>query len=121
MVTNIFGRHEKRKFDRNQLFYYLKVLHDATDQIAGYLGDISTHGLMLFSKKDVASDQIFQFRLNLNKELDMDKNLVFEVRSLWCEKDVNPEYYSIGFKFIDLDQDGIDAVKYLIKKYGFDS
>jgi hypothetical protein len=120
MDTHFFQNNEKRQFDRKQLYYYLKVNHDQTDLLAGFLGDISTQGLMLFSKESVEPDKVFKFRINLDKEFDMDENLVFEARSLWCERDANPEYFIIGFKFIDLDQSSIDIVKYLIKKYGFD-
>ena len=120
MDNNLFQNSEKRNFDRKQLYYYLKVNHDQTNTLAGYLGDISAEGLMLFSKESFEPDKVFNFRVNLHKEFDMDENLVFDARSLWCEKDANPEYFIIGFKFVDLDQTGIDIVKYLIKKYGFD-
>ena len=121
MDRKVFQNDEKRKFDRKQLYYYLKVNHDQTNTLAGYLGDISTKGVMLFSKDSVEPDKAFNLRINLYEEFGMDENLVFEARSLWCEKDANPEYFIIGFKFIDLDQAGIDTVKYLIKKYGSDT
>ncbi|MCK5163987.1 MAG: PilZ domain-containing protein [Desulfobacula sp.] len=121
MDSKVFQNDEKRKFDRKQLYYYLKVNHDQTNTLAGYLGDISTQGIMLFSKDSVEPDKAFNLRINLYEEFGMDENLVFEARSLWCEKDANPEYFIIGFKFIDLDQAGIDTVKYLIKKYGSDT
>ncbi|NOX35564.1 MAG: PilZ domain-containing protein [Deltaproteobacteria bacterium] len=119
MDTDLFRNNEKRRFDRQQLYYYLKVNYFKTGRLAGYLGDISAQGLMLFSKKAVDLDQVFHFRINLDEGFGMDENLVFEARSLWCEKDANPEYYIIGFKFIDMNQASIDIVKYLIKKYGF--
>ena len=120
MDSTLFQDIEKRKFDRKQLYYYLKVNHDQTHTLAGYLGDISTQGLMLFSKESFELDTVFNFRINLDEDFGMDENFMFEARSLWCEKDANPEYFIIGFKFIDLGQACIDIVKYLIKKYGFD-
>lgn len=119
MENTLFQNHEKRKFDRNQLYYYLKVINTQTQELAGYLGDISTQGLMVFSKDKVELDKIFNFRIDLDREVGTDEKLVFEARSLWLEKDANPEYYIIGFKFIDIEQAGIDIVQYLIKKYGF--
>lgn len=121
MDNTVFQNHEKRKFDRRQLFYYLKVNHYQTHELAGYLADISTQGLMLFTKENVPLDKVFNFRINLDKELGMGQDLVFEARSLWKEKDVNPDYLIIGFRFIDMGQAGIDVVKYLITKYGFDA
>lgn len=119
MDSTLFQNHDKRRFDRNQLYYYLKVIHDPIDTLAGFLGDISTEGLMLFSKDEIELDRVFHFRINLDKEFGMEKNLVFEARSLWREMDANPEYFTVGFKFVDLDQAGSDIVKYLIQKYGF--
>ena len=120
MNNPLFQNHEKRKFNRRQLYYYLKVNHHQTDELAGYLGDISTQGLMVFTKEDMTLDKVFNFRINLDKEFGMGEDLVFEARSLWKEKDVNPDYLIIGFRFIDMDQAGIDIVKYMIKKHGFD-
>jgi len=119
MEDTLFQNHEKRKFDRNQLFYYLKVNHLQTNDLAGYLGDISTQGLMIFTKDKVELDRIFNFRIHLAREVGIGEDLVFEARSLWLRKDANPEYFIIGFAFIDLDQNGIDIVKYLSEKYGF--
>lgn len=120
MDSDLFQNHEKRKFDRKQLYYYLKVYHDQAGTLAGYLGDISTKGLMLFTKESVELDKVFHFRINLDEEFGMDKDFVVEARSMWCEPDANPEYVVIGFKFSDLDEAGRDTVKYLIKKYGFE-
>ena len=120
MDGNLFQNHEKRKFDRKQLYYYLKVYHDQNSTLAGYLGDISTKGLMLFTKESVELDKVFHFRINLDQEFGMDADLVVEARSLWCEPDANPEYVAMGFKFSALDAASLDRVKYLIKKYGFE-
>ncbi|OGR45156.1 MAG: hypothetical protein A3J80_03480 [Desulfobacula sp. RIFOXYB2_FULL_45_6] len=119
MNSRILQNFEKRRFDRKQLYYYLKVLHEKTGALAGYLGDISLKGLMLFSKESAELKKVFKFRINLNEEFGMKENLVFNAESLWCEKDANPEFFIIGFKFMDMDQAGIDIVTYLIKKYGF--
>lgn len=120
MDSHSFNHNEQRKFDRRQLYYYLRVNYDQTLTLAGYLGDISLEGLMLIAQEDIEPDKVFSFRVDLNEGFGMEENLVFEARSVWCEKDANPEYFLIGFSFIDMDQASIDIVKYLIKKYGFD-
>ncbi|MCG8642191.1 MAG: PilZ domain-containing protein [Desulfobacterales bacterium] len=116
-LTNGF---EKRRIDRRQLYFYLRIMHDADSEPVGYLADISTRGLMMLAPEKVDVDQAFRFRIALEKELEMAADLVFEARSLWCEKDANPDYYIIGFKFIDLNQEGVDIVNYLTGKYGFE-
>ncbi len=120
MGNGLFENDEQRRFDRKQLFYYLKVYHQTTNELVGYLGDISTEGLMIFSKQTVSLNSDYKFTINLDEELEMNDKLIVEARSLWQEKDANPEYFIIGFKYIDMDQENLDLVKYLIKKYGFD-
>ncbi len=109
---------DKRRFDRKQLYYYLKVFHHKSNKFAGYLGDISIQGLMLFNKKSVKVNKIFNLRINLDEGFGLNKKFIFDAKCLRCEQDVNPDYYSIGFEFIDLEQANMDIVDYLIKKFG---
>ncbi len=112
--------HENRRFDREQLYYYLKVYHGQTKKLAGYLANISNDGLMLFSSQKIKSGAVLEFRIDLDKEFGLGDSLLFKLESRWCEKDINPDYYIIGFKFIAIDQAMIDKVQYLIQKYGFE-
>lgn len=118
MSHSLLNKFEKRRFDRKQLYFYLKVVHDKTGAPAGYLGDISTEGIMLFSRESAALKTVFRFRINLSEEFGMEEDLVFDAESLWCEKDANPEFFIIGFRFMAMDQARLDIVTYLIKKYG---
>ncbi len=120
MGKDLFQDHEKRKFDRKQLLYYVKVNYHDSDDLAGYLADISAEGLMLFSKDAVEKDTLVHFQINLDEEFGMDEKLIFKARSAWCRPDVNPDYFILGFEFVGLDREHIDTVKYLIQKYGFD-
>lgn len=120
MGKDVFENHEKRKFDRRQLLYYVKVFHHKSGDLAGYLADISTEGLMLFSRSQIKENQGFCFRINLDEEFQMKEKLVFDARSVWCKLDANPDHFIIGFEFSGLDPAGIDTVKYVIQKYGFD-
>jgi hypothetical protein len=118
MNHSLLNNFEKRRFDRKQLYLYLKVTHDRTGGLAGYLGDISTEGIMLFSRESLELKTVFRFRIKLNEEFGMEEDLVFDAESLWCEKDANPEFFIIGFRFMEMDQARLDIVAYLIKKYG---
>ena len=118
MNHSLLNNFEKRRFDRKQLYFYLRVVHDRTGALAGYLGDISTEGIMLFSRESAELNTVFRFRIKLNEEFGMEEDLIFDAESLWCEKDANPEFFIIGFRFMEMDQARIDIVAYLIKKYG---
>ena len=120
MGKDLFPDQEKRKFDRKQLLYYVKVFNHKTGESAGYLADISTEGLMLFSRDQMEENTLARFRLNLDEEFHMKEKLIFDARSIWCRPDANPEYFIIGLEFTGLDQTDLDTVKYVIQKYGFD-
>jgi hypothetical protein len=121
MGSALFDDRDNRQFDRKQLVYYLKVLYHDTGRIAGYLGDISAQGLMIFAKETIPAHQICRFRINKDDDLALSNHLVFDAKRLWIEKDANPEFYTIGFEFVDLDTQQLDLVKDLIKYHGFDS
>lgn len=118
MNHSLLNNFEKRRFDRKQLYFYLRVIYDKTGVLAGYLGDISTEGIMLFSRESIELNTVFRFRIKLSEEFGMEEDLVFDAESLWCEKDANPEFFIIGFRFMEMDQARTDIVTYLIKKYG---
>jgi len=119
MGNRLFDDKDKRRFDRKQLVYYLKILHNDSGRIAGYLGDLSVRGLMLFSKEKIDTRKVFCLRINEDGDLGIREPMIFNARSLWVDKDVNPEYHAIGFEFLDLDQTGLDQIKDLITAYGF--
>lgn len=110
---------DKRRFDRNQLVYYLKVFYVESGELAGYLGDISPQGIMLVSKDRIPLKTKVNLCIHLDTELEMKEKLVLKANSLWQEQDVNPDYYVTGFEFMDLDQKTRDTVDYLTRKYGF--
>lgn len=111
--------HEKRQFDREQLFYYLKVYQGK--KLAGYLGDISKQGLMLFTHKKMETGKPMELRIELDKEFGLGDSLTFKVKSMWSEKDINPNYHMVGFKYDEIDEDRKDKIQYLIEKYGFEN
>lgn len=110
---------ENRKIDRRQLVYYLKVYDTASGDFVGYLGDISFDGLMLFRPDSVEPDRLFNLTLRLTAEMDLHRDLQFEARSIWCDRDANPDYHAVGFKFSGLSQDDQDTVSHLVEKFGF--
>ena len=118
MESNFFNHMDKRRFDRKLLFHYLKIMDHASGDLAGYLGDISSQGLMLFSRSKFKNGRPAVFRVDLKKETGQDEILVFKAKCVWCHPDANPEYQVAGFRFVDIDRSTADIIDYLIQKYG---
>ncbi len=109
---------EKRRRDRKQLYFYLKVTQKDSNELLGYIADISTEGIMLLSKDRIDVDRIFSMKIEPYEELNMQSGLEFKAKSIWCEKDANPDYMVTGFEFISLDNTAMTKVNHLIKEYG---
>lgn len=120
MGKHRFDKGDKRQIDRSQLFYYVKVVYRASQKPAGYLADISTQGLMLFSKEEIPENEVFELQINMEEELELNRSLIFEAKSIWCRPDANPEFYITGFEFTSLGAGELDTIKYVIHKFGFD-
>lgn len=110
---------EKRKAKRRHIIYYLRVFDRKTDRLVGQLVDITTSGMKLVSENSIEPDTHYQLRMVLPEEIEKKKEITFEVRSLWCKPDVNPNFYSSGFEFEDISTEDIQIVKNLIYDFSF--
>ncbi|MCP4022229.1 MAG: PilZ domain-containing protein [Desulfobacteraceae bacterium] len=120
MMSNfVFPRKEKRKAERKQLYFYLKVNRQRTGSLLGYLADISSEGVMVLTSDAIELNKVFALTIDLREEFSMDCSLDFEAKSLWCEQDVNPDYMVAGFQFESLDKMALERMNYLISEYSF--
>lgn len=110
---------ERRRLKRRHLIYYLKVFDRNTDELFGHLVDITSEGVMLISENPIEVDATFQLKMALPAEFLGGKQLEFRARSAWCRKDVNPDFYAIGFQLLDVSKDYFAVVERLIEEFGF--
>ncbi len=108
-----------RKIKRRHLIYYLRVYDAATDRPIGNIADISTDGIMIVSESSIHPDIDFMLKMIMPKELEGTKELMFQARSLWSKKDVNPDFYANGFKIHDINTSDVQLIEYLIDEFGF--
>ncbi len=110
---------EKRKEPRRHLIFYLKVVHPDTDEIIGHLVDISTVGMMIICQDELASGQEIPVKLVLPSVFDAATHLNLVGETVWCHKDVNPDYYAVGFKFKHASPDNSAIIRELVNSFGF--
>ena len=108
-----------RKLKRRHLIYYLRVYDAVKDILIGHIADISTNGIMVMSEQPIPTDQDFVLKMIMPKALEGTKELVFKARSIWSQKDVNPDFYANGFQIHDVNMKDIDLIEYLIDEFGF--
>jgi len=47
------------------------------------------------------------------------KSFTFNAKSLWCDKDINPDFYDTGYQILDLDIEAAKIIEELISDFGF--
>ena len=110
---------ELRKFKRRHLIYYLEVFDDESGELLGYLVDLNINGLKLVSKTEIPSGKDFRLRMTMPEEYCKDQQVIFSARSMWCSKDVNPDFYAAGFSAPDLNQEIRRLFMVMIDQVGF--
>ena len=57
--------------------------------------------------------------MTLPAELEGKRDISFDAISIWCKKDVNPDFYATEFKISDVETKDIDLIETLIDGFGF--
>jgi hypothetical protein len=117
---------ERRKEERKRLLnslatgarinQYLMAFKEDGNEFLGYLMDISSQGAMLLSKCSIDEDQQLRLRVELPKEVCGTDELLLSCKGIWCEKDVNPEYFRVGFLFTETVPQLNDVIKSLTEE-----
>lgn len=110
---------DKRKAKRRHIIYYLRVYDQNTSQLIGQLVDITTSGIKLISEREFEKDAVMKLRMELPEEIDHKKEIVFDALTLWCRRDVNPNFHSIGCEFVKIEPEDVNIIKSLIYEYAF--
>ncbi len=108
-IQNIKGRiiemEEQRGLKRQLLRYYLWVFNKRDNSLIGHVGDITTEGLMLVSKKPIEAGKIIQFRMEVSKFIMKEQREVTCTGTcVWSRSDENPDFHITGFKLNKLKE-----------------
>jgi len=118
-MSNLDKNSDHRKQKRWHLIYYLKVFNKDTGELLGHMADITTRGILVIGEKEIKEGQPFNLTMHLPESFHDLKELHFEAESHWTKKDINPDYYANGFKFVKISKTHLEIIKELIQKYFF--
>lgn len=93
---------------------YFRVFDEDNNEFLGYLMDISPKGAMLLSKCSIEKDKQLRLRVELPTEIAGADKLVLSCGSIWCEKDINPQYFRVGFVFEETPPQLADMIESII-------
>ena len=101
---------------RRHLLYYLKVINMGTDEVIGYLVDITSKGLMIMGNDQVAVNKLYNLKIIPDTELAEKDEITIKANCLWCRKSVNMEYWDSGFNLVDFDRNDVSDIEMLINQ-----
>jgi len=108
---------ERRKLQRRQLIYYLRVFDRDTGELLGHLVDITTEGVMLISEAPLQTGKVFHLKMRLPEQMSGSKEIAFDAVSKWSKKDINPDFYDTGFQFVDIRAENKEFIEDLIYEF----
>ncbi len=110
---------ERRRLERKDFSYYMRLIDTQTDELVGHLVDVSTGGFKLDSPKPLPLEKDYHLHLDLTSEIASKPFMVFKARSKWCRADpLDPFVYNVGFQITEITPTDREIFNRLVEKYG---
>ncbi len=111
---------ERRKQERKTLVAYTQVFDLYGGILLGYLGDLTMSGAMIISERPMQPETETTISIALPELPDIKTvrmNLL--ARVAWCERDISPEFFNVGFEFKEVEPDQKKLIEAIIANYEF--
>jgi Tfp pilus assembly protein PilZ len=111
---------ERRKIPRKYLVIYSRVFDRNSGQVLGYLSDLTNGGAMIISDDPIALNIDISLRFDLpDPPLFSTDHINLDARVAWCQPDIDPAFYNIGFAFKQVNPDQARIIVEMIDAYEF--
>ncbi|MCZ2128379.1 MAG: PilZ domain-containing protein [Anaerolineales bacterium] len=111
---------ERRKVERKILVAYTQVFDLYGGSLLGYLGDLTVIGAMVISERAYPVEYELTLAIELPELTGIQPvQLNLKARSVWCNQDLSPQYYNIGFEFLEISEAQKEVVEAIVKVYEF--
>ncbi len=112
-------KEDRRKLDRKNFTYYMRVLDETTGALIGQLADISTGGFKIESTTVIPVNTTYQLRIDQTREISDKSYLTFSARVRWCQRDpYDPTIYNAGFQLVDMTPGDYGVFVKMFNEYG---
>ncbi len=111
---------ERRKETRKNLMAYTQVFDLYGGFLLGYLSDLTLQGAMIIC--DRAMEENLDMTLGIElPELPNIKSarIAIPAHALWCQQDISPEFFNVGFEFKEVTEEQKEVIKAIIDNYEF--
>jgi hypothetical protein len=97
----------------------MRVLDNNTQELVGYLADISPRGFKLDSKQALLVNKDYALRLDLTPEISEKPYIVFVARTRWSQPDsTDPFAHNEGFQIVSIAPRDEEIFQRIVQKYG---
>ena len=111
---------ERRKEQRKNLMAYTQVFNLNGGLLLGYLGDLNLHGLMVIGDKAMIENTELTLAIELPELPNISASrITMPVRVAWCQQDISPEYFNVGFEFKEVTDKQKSVIEAIIANYEF--
>ncbi|MFZ1040216.1 MAG: PilZ domain-containing protein [Anaerolineales bacterium] len=110
---------ERRKIKRRHLLYYGRIYDETAQKLLGYLVDITESGFMLLGEEPFPIGETRRFKLEVTEDVGKRPYINFTAKSIWCEPDIDPSHFDIGFEIAEIKPDDKELILIIVEKYGF--
>ena len=99
---------------------YTQVFDLYGGYLIGHLGDLTLKGAMVISERTMEENTELTVAIELPDLPDIKvARLTMAARVVWCQQDLSPEYFNIGFEFNHANSEQKKIVQAIIDKYEF--
>jgi len=109
---------ERRILKRQYIMFYSRIFNRQTGEIIGYLGDLTHQGMMVIAEHPLETKEQYEISMDLPEDIYAKSALNFGVQCVWCKPDLDPNFFTIGFKLLDPVQEDVRIVHLVINDYG---
>jgi Tfp pilus assembly protein PilZ len=112
-----------RKESRKKLMAFTPVYDLLHKILLGYVGDLTLQGVMVIGEKPVETNKHFTLGIEFQASLpEMPAvRVVIPARVAWCRPDESPQYFNIGFEFIEVTPENAREIEAILERFQFRS
>ena len=109
--TSFFFRNG-REYSRK----YFNVIDRKTGESIGHLVDLTPEGLRILSKSPIDRGAEFDLNIELPTAIKSQPNIAAKARCVWCEQDINPDFFNAGFEILSISPPYVEIIEILIQE-----
>ena len=112
---------EHRKETRKKLMAFTPVYDSNQNTLLGYVEDLTLSGILVIGENQVEANNERNLRIDFPIVLPnpMSAQITLPARVVWCRPDKSPQYFNIGFEFMEVKPEHEKIFRAILKKYQF--